>query len=87
MFSVYQEISACPFCPQKTEFLLFSSSVSKESCMSLCLVRTVLQMLLLAAFLDTKPVSALSGSNRCFSLAQELVSYLAPRDLHRRAAY
>ena len=28
-----------------------------------------------------------SGSNWCFSFAPELVSYSAPRDLHRRAAY
>ena len=27
------------------------------------------------------------GSNWCFSFAPELVSYSAPRDLHRRAAY
>ena len=27
------------------------------------------------------------GFNWCFSFALELVSYLAPRDLHRRAAY
>ena len=27
------------------------------------------------------------GSNWCFSFAQELVGYSAPRDLHRRAAY
>ena len=27
------------------------------------------------------------GSNWCFSFAPELVGYLAPRDLHRRAAY
>ena len=27
------------------------------------------------------------GFNWCFSFAPELVSYLAPRDLHRRAAY
>ena len=28
-----------------------------------------------------------SGFNWCFSFAPELVSYLAPRVLHRRAAY
>ena len=27
------------------------------------------------------------GFNWCFSFAPELVSYWAPRDLHRRAAY
>ena len=27
------------------------------------------------------------GFKLCFSVAPELVSYLAPRDLHRRAAY
>ena len=28
-----------------------------------------------------------TGFNLCFSFAPELVSYWAPRDLHRQAAY
>ena len=30
---------------------------------------------------------ALLALNWCFSFAPEFVSYLAPRDIHRRAAY
>ena len=67
---------------------------------SACLVFNPIMVDNYAAFFNCKSVGRASdsmmasclllgplGSNWCFSFAPELAGYLAPRDLHRRAAY
>ena len=54
---------------------------------SACLVFNPIMVDNCAAFFNFLFVACPPGSNWCFSFAPELVSYSAPKDLHRRAAY